>query len=49
MKKYLIPLLFLAGAVLVLCIIRGQHMRIQQLTSERDRYKGNTEALLTDV
>lgn len=49
MKKYLTPLLFVVGAVLVLCIIRGQHMRIQQLTSERDRYRGNTQALLTDV
>lgn len=49
MKKYFTPLLFVVGAVLVLCIIRGQHMRIQQLTSERDRYKGNTQALLTDV
>ena len=49
MRRILPPLLFLAGVVLALCIIRGQHLRIQQLTSERDRYKGNTEALMTDV
>lgn len=49
MRRILPPLLFLAGAVLALCVIRGQHLRIQQLTSERDRYKGNTEALMTDV
>lgn len=35
--------------MLALCIIRGQHLRIQQLASDRDRYKGNTEALMTDV
>ena len=49
MRRFLPPLLFLAGVVLALCVIRGQHLRIQQLTSERDRYKGNTEALMTDV
>ena len=49
MRRILPPLLFLAGAVLALCVIKGQHLRIQQLTSERDRYKGNTEALMTDV
>lgn len=49
MRRIIPPLLFLAGAVLALCVIRGQHLRIQQLTSERDRYKGNTEALMTDV
>lgn len=49
MKKYLPPLLFVAGVVLALFIIRGQHLIIKQLTSERDRYKGNTEALMTDV
>ena len=48
-KKYLPPLLFVAGVVLALCIIRGQHLRIRQLAAERDRYKGNTEALMTDV
>ena len=48
MKKYLI----IAGIVLALLILGTmdwQHKRIQQLTSERDRYKGNTDALLTDV
>lgn len=49
MKKFLPPLLFVASAVLALGIIWGQHKSIQRLTSERDRYKGNTEALMTDV
>ena len=49
MRKLIPPLLFLAGVVLALCIIRGQHLRIRQLAAERDRYKGNTEALMTDV
>ena len=49
MRRIIPPLLFVAGAVLALCIIRGQHLRIQQLASDRDRYKGNTEALMTDV
>ena len=46
MKKILI----IAGVILVLLIALGfQQNRIEQLTSERDRYKGNTEALMTDV
>lgn len=49
MRRILPSLLFLAGVVLALCIIRGQHLRIRQLAAERDRYKGNTEALMTDV
>lgn len=49
MRRILPPLLFLAGAVLALGIIWDQHKSIRRLTSERDRYKGNTEALMTDV
>lgn len=48
MKKYLV----IAGVVLALLALGAlgwQHQQIRQLSSERDRYKGNTEALLTDV
>lgn len=37
----------LLAAILLFCA--GQQRRIKQLSDERDRYKGNTEALLTDV
>lgn len=52
MRKILPPLLFVAGVVLALLALGAlgwQHRKIQQLTSERDRYRGNTEALLIDV
>ena len=46
MKKILI----IAGVILALLVAIGfQQNRIERLTSERDRYKGNTEALMTDV
>ena len=46
MKKILI----IAGVILALLVAMGfQQNRIERLTSERDRYKGNTEALMTDV
>lgn len=46
MKKILI----VAGVILALLVAMGfQQNRIERLTSERDRYKGNTEALMTDV
>ena len=46
MKKMLI----IAGVILALLVAMGfQQNRIERLTSERDRYKGNTEALMTDV
>ena len=46
MKKYLI-----IGAVIVaaICLFWGQYRVIVRLSEERDRYKGNTEALLGDV
>ena len=34
-------------AILLLCV--GQYWKIRQLTDERDRYKGNSIALLSDV
>ena len=37
----------LLAAILLFCA--GQQRHIKQLAAERDRYKGNTEALLTDV
>ena len=46
MKKILI----IAGVILALLVAMGfQQNRIERLTSERDRYKSNTEALMTDV
>lgn len=46
MKKILI----IAGVILALLVAMGfQQNRIERLTSERDRYKGNTESLMTDV
>lgn len=37
----------LLAAILFICA--GQRRRIQELTDERDRYRNNTQALLTDV
>lgn len=46
MKEYL----FLGGVMLALLLALGlQHKRIERLTNERDRYKGNSEALMGDV
>ena len=46
MKKYLI----IAAVVLAFLAVLGiQQKRIERLSSERDRYKGNSEALMTDV
>ena len=46
MKKYLI----IAAVVLAFLVALGiQQKRIERLSSERDRYKGNSEALMTDV
>lgn len=38
-----------AAMVAILSVCAIQHRRIQQLTGERDKYRHNTEALLTDV
>lgn len=38
-----------AALVAILCLVFFQHRKIQQLTVERNRYKGNTETLLSDV
>ena len=38
-----------AALVAILCLVFIQHRKIQQLTGERNRYKGNTETLLSDV
>lgn len=38
-----------AALVAILCGLWFQHHKIQQLTGERNRYKGNTETLLSDV
>ena len=46
MKKYIIIAAVVLAAALALS---WQQKRIERLTSERDRYKGNTEALMTDV
>ena len=48
MKKYLI-IAGIALALLALAVLGWQHRQIAELRGERDRYKGNTEALLTDV
>ena len=46
MKKYLIT----AGVILALLAVYAfQEKRIEKLRDDRDRYKGNTEALMTDV
>lgn len=46
MKKYLI----IAAVVLAFLAVLGiQQNRIERLSNERDRYKGNSEALLSDV
>lgn len=46
MKKYLIIAAIVLAAALAFA---WQQTRIERLTNERDRYKGNTEALMTDV
>jgi hypothetical protein len=46
MKKYLIIATIVLAAALALA---WQQKRIERLTNERDRYKGNTEALMSDV
>ncbi len=38
-----------AALVAILCLVWFQHKRIETLTGERDRYKGNTATLLSDV
>ena len=46
MKKYLI----IAAILLAFCLaLSWQQKKIERLTNERDRYKGNTESLMTDV
>lgn len=46
MKKYLIIAAIVLAAALV---FSWQQKRIEYLANERDRYKGNSEALMTDV
>lgn len=46
MKKYLIIAAIVLAAALV---FSWQQKRIESLANERDRYKGNSEALMTDV
>lgn len=41
--------LIAAALVAIFSLITIQHNRIQSLIKERDRYKGNTETLLSDV
>ena len=43
------PLIAIAGIVAVAIAVIMTAKRIEQLTNERDRYKGNTAALLSDV
>ena len=38
-----------AALVAILCLVSAQHWRIKQLTADRDRYRNNTETLLSDV
>lgn len=38
-----------AALVAILCLVSAQHRRIKQLTADRDRYRNNTETLLSDV
>ena len=38
-----------AALVAILCLCYFQHRKIQQLAGERDRYRHNTETLLSDV
>ena len=50
MPPKLIKLLIIAAAIVVAIVaIVWQGYAIKQLTSERDRYKGNTQTLLSDV
>lgn len=48
MKKYVIIAIVAMFALMALQIYT-QDRKIERLTAERDRYKGNTETLLTDV
>lgn len=43
------PLIAIVGIVAVAIAVILTNKRIEQLTAERDRYKGNTAALLSDV
>ena len=38
-----------AALVAILCFVWSQHQQIQQLRGERDKYRNNTETLLSDV
>lgn len=38
-----------AALVAILCLVFFQHRKIQQLSSERERYKGDTETLLSGI
>ena len=38
-----------AALVAILCLCYFQHRKIQQLAGDRDRYRNNTETLLSDV
>lgn len=38
-----------AALVAILCLVSAQHRRIKELTADRDRYRNNTETLLSDV
>ena len=42
-------LLFMAAVIAAITIMTTQYRRIQELKAERDKYKGNTEALFSDV
>jgi len=46
MKRYII---IAATVIAFLCIVTLQHRKIERLTNERDRYRGNSEALMKDV
>lgn len=46
MKKYLI---WAAIVLAVVAVVWTQHVRIKNLTADRDKYKSNTETLLQDV
>lgn len=38
-----------AALVAILCLVSYQHRKIQRLTNERDKYRNNSETLLSDV
>lgn len=46
MKKILIYMAIIGA---IAAVIWGQHVRIKNLTADRDKYKSNTETLLQDV